>query len=147
MHRNPDRPMSPHLTIWKWGPHMLVSILHRVTGTGLAIVGGVVPPLSTVNGSVNGLQAPLIDLSGGIGRDSWDLELFISYVTNEDGISKMPALSFAGAKKRLALNKTNAKTMEKICDTPDPNLWRGWITLVVVSTKIAGERPQKPGNV
>ena len=34
--------MSPHLTIWKWGPHMLVSILHRVTGTGLAVVGGAV---------------------------------------------------------------------------------------------------------
>jgi succinate dehydrogenase / fumarate reductase cytochrome b subunit len=39
MHRNPSRPMSPHLTIWKWGPHMLVSILHRVTGGGLATVG------------------------------------------------------------------------------------------------------------
>ena len=40
MHRNPSRPLSPHLTIWKWGPHMLVSILHRVTGSGLAVVGG-----------------------------------------------------------------------------------------------------------
>ncbi|MGZ8312248.1 MAG: succinate dehydrogenase, cytochrome b556 subunit [Allosphingosinicella sp.] len=40
MHRNPSRPLSPHLTIWKWGPHMLVSILHRVTGAGLAIAGG-----------------------------------------------------------------------------------------------------------
>jgi len=39
MHRNPSRPLSPHLTIWRWGPHMLVSILHRVTGTGLATVG------------------------------------------------------------------------------------------------------------
>lgn len=39
MHRNPSRPMSPHLTIWKWGPHMLVSILHRVTGVGLATLG------------------------------------------------------------------------------------------------------------
>ncbi len=39
MHRNPARPMSPHLTIWKWGPHMLVSILSRVTGGGLAIFG------------------------------------------------------------------------------------------------------------
>ena len=39
MHRNPSRPLSPHLTIWKWGPHMLVSILHRVTGAGLAVVG------------------------------------------------------------------------------------------------------------
>jgi succinate dehydrogenase / fumarate reductase, cytochrome b subunit len=35
-----SRPLSPHLTIWSWGPHMLVSILHRITGAGLAIVGG-----------------------------------------------------------------------------------------------------------
>jgi succinate dehydrogenase / fumarate reductase cytochrome b subunit len=39
MHRNPARPLSPHLTIWKWGPHMLISILHRMTGAGLATVG------------------------------------------------------------------------------------------------------------
>lgn len=39
MSRNPDRPLSPHLTIWRWGPGMLVSILHRITGAGLAIVG------------------------------------------------------------------------------------------------------------
>jgi succinate dehydrogenase / fumarate reductase cytochrome b subunit len=41
MHRNPSRPLSPHLTIWKWGPHMLVSILHRVTGAGLTVVGSI----------------------------------------------------------------------------------------------------------
>lgn len=40
MSRNRVRPLSPHLTIWRWGPHMLVSILHRATGTGLAIAGG-----------------------------------------------------------------------------------------------------------
>ena len=39
MHRNPSRPLSPHLSIYKWGPHMLVSILHRVTGAALATVG------------------------------------------------------------------------------------------------------------
>ncbi|HYG48467.1 MAG TPA: succinate dehydrogenase, cytochrome b556 subunit [Allosphingosinicella sp.] len=39
MSRNPDRPLSPHLSVYKWGPHMLVSILHRVTGAGLAVVG------------------------------------------------------------------------------------------------------------
>jgi succinate dehydrogenase / fumarate reductase cytochrome b subunit len=33
------RPISPHLTVWKWGPGMLVSILHRVSGDGLALVG------------------------------------------------------------------------------------------------------------
>lgn len=34
-----NRPLSPHLQIWRWGPAMLVSILHRVSGSGLALVG------------------------------------------------------------------------------------------------------------
>ncbi|HYZ49182.1 MAG TPA: succinate dehydrogenase, cytochrome b556 subunit [Sphingomonas sp.] len=38
---NRTRPLSPHLTIWRWGPHMAVSILHRVTGSGMATVGAV----------------------------------------------------------------------------------------------------------
>jgi len=33
------RPLSPHLSIWRWGPHMLVSILHRVTGGALTVAG------------------------------------------------------------------------------------------------------------
>lgn len=35
------RPLSPHMQIWKWGPAMAVSILHRITGDGMAIVGGI----------------------------------------------------------------------------------------------------------
>jgi succinate dehydrogenase / fumarate reductase cytochrome b subunit len=42
MSRNAARPLSPHLSIWRWGPHMLVSILHRATGTANAIGGGVI---------------------------------------------------------------------------------------------------------
>lgn len=38
---NRTRPLSPHLSIWKWGPHMAVSILHRVTGSGMATVGAI----------------------------------------------------------------------------------------------------------
>ncbi|MFA7585481.1 MAG: succinate dehydrogenase, cytochrome b556 subunit [Novosphingobium sp.] len=34
-----NRPLSPHLQIWRWGPAMAISILHRVTGSGLAFVG------------------------------------------------------------------------------------------------------------
>ncbi len=34
-----NRPLSPHLQIWRWGPAMAVSILHRITGDGLAMVG------------------------------------------------------------------------------------------------------------
>lgn len=39
MTRNNSRPLSPHLTIWRWGPHMLVSILHRLTGGALSLAG------------------------------------------------------------------------------------------------------------
>ncbi|QGN53834.1 succinate dehydrogenase, cytochrome b556 subunit [Novosphingobium sp. Gsoil 351] len=34
-----NRPMSPHLSIWRWGPAMAVSILHRAAGEGMAFVG------------------------------------------------------------------------------------------------------------
>ncbi|RYD59216.1 MAG: succinate dehydrogenase, cytochrome b556 subunit [Sphingomonadales bacterium] len=37
--RNPSRPLSPHLSVWKWGPGMTVSIIHRATGTGMATLG------------------------------------------------------------------------------------------------------------
>ena len=33
------RPTSPHLTVYKWGPHMLVSIMHRMMGVALATLG------------------------------------------------------------------------------------------------------------
>lgn len=39
MNSTRERPLSPHLTIWKWGPHMLVSILHRLTGGALTVAG------------------------------------------------------------------------------------------------------------
>ena len=34
-----NRPLSPHLQIWRWGPAMLVSILHRATGQAMAFAG------------------------------------------------------------------------------------------------------------
>ena len=34
---NPQRPLSPHLGIWKWGPAMTVSIVHRATGMALTV--------------------------------------------------------------------------------------------------------------
>ncbi|MGI8611572.1 MAG: succinate dehydrogenase, cytochrome b556 subunit [Sphingomicrobium sp.] len=37
--RPQSRPKSPHLTVWRWGPGMLISILHRMTGAALAIAG------------------------------------------------------------------------------------------------------------
>jgi succinate dehydrogenase / fumarate reductase cytochrome b subunit len=34
-----DRPMSPHLQVWRWHVTMLTSILHR--GTGMALYAGI----------------------------------------------------------------------------------------------------------
>ena len=39
MAQHPNRPMSPHLGIYKWGPHMAISIFHRATGFVLATAG------------------------------------------------------------------------------------------------------------
>ena len=36
---NSTRPLSPHLAVWRWGPAMVVSILHRAAGNGLAFGG------------------------------------------------------------------------------------------------------------
>jgi succinate dehydrogenase / fumarate reductase cytochrome b subunit len=36
-----ERPLSPHMTIWRWQVTMLASIMHRATGMALA-VGAVV---------------------------------------------------------------------------------------------------------
>lgn len=39
MASTPSRPLSPHLTVWRWGPGMAVSILHRATGAALSFAG------------------------------------------------------------------------------------------------------------
>lgn len=42
MAQNRARPISPHLSIWKWGAHMATSIFHRATGDGMAVIGAMV---------------------------------------------------------------------------------------------------------
>lgn len=39
MGQKASRPLSPHLQIYRWGPHMAVSIFHRATGFVLATAG------------------------------------------------------------------------------------------------------------
>ena len=34
---NHDRPLSPHLSIYRWPLNMATSILHRATGVGLSV--------------------------------------------------------------------------------------------------------------
>jgi succinate dehydrogenase / fumarate reductase, cytochrome b subunit len=39
MSQKSNRPLSPHLTVYRWGPHMAASIVHRATGFILATAG------------------------------------------------------------------------------------------------------------
>lgn len=34
-----ERPLSPHLGVWRWGPGMAASIFHRVSGGALTVAG------------------------------------------------------------------------------------------------------------
>ncbi|MDJ0712572.1 MAG: succinate dehydrogenase, cytochrome b556 subunit [Woeseiaceae bacterium] len=34
---NHDRPLSPHLSVYRWPVTMVTSILHRATGVGMAV--------------------------------------------------------------------------------------------------------------
>lgn len=34
---NPGRPLSPHLSVFRWPITMVLSILHRMTGVGMAV--------------------------------------------------------------------------------------------------------------
>lgn len=36
-HASHDRPLSPHLQIWRWPLTMLMSIVHRVSGVALSV--------------------------------------------------------------------------------------------------------------
>ena len=82
MARNSRRPLSPHITIWKWGPHMLVSILHRATGTALAIGGGVL------------LVWWLVSLAGGEASYAKFVDLMTSDSTGR--LNWLPALVLVG---------------------------------------------------
>ena len=50
-----NRPLSPHLQIWRWGPGMVSSILHRVTGVGATV--GIAVLLWWLGALVSGPQA------------------------------------------------------------------------------------------
>ena len=74
-----NRPLSPHLGVWKWGPAMAVSILHRISGDGLAIVGASL------------LVWWLYSISGG--PESY--ELFVTCMTSVPGYIVLIGISWA----------------------------------------------------
>lgn len=61
-------------------------------------------------------------------------------LTGKDGRkAKKPMIEFVGAKKKLAINKTNGATIAKLYGT-DVSAWVGkWITLYPTNTTFGGE--------
>ena len=53
------RPLSPHLSIWKWQVHAIVSIMHRITGNAMAL-GAVVLFLWWLIAAASGPEAYLV---------------------------------------------------------------------------------------
>src|SRR5580704_15589598 len=53
--RSADRPLSPHLQIYRWQLTSVLSILHRVTGVGLTV--GVVMLVSWFGSAADGLAS------------------------------------------------------------------------------------------
>jgi len=81
-----NRPLSPHLQIWRWGPGMLSSILHRVTGVGATVglfivlwwLGALVAGPDAYAGFTQLFWGPIDDWSGAFGMSL--LHLFLRIV-------------------------------------------------------------------
>jgi succinate dehydrogenase / fumarate reductase cytochrome b subunit len=139
----PDRPISPHLSHYKWGPAMLVSILHRATGDGMAIVGFIL------------FTWWLASLAGGKESYDWFLSWFTRPGWNILGYIVGVGLTFAlfqhmmsgirhlvmdtGAGFELKTNKTGA-VMTLVASTILTILFWGLLLKDVILAAIAGAK-------
>ena len=79
------------------------------------------------------------------GKTRVDVEIVESgtiLVQNKRGKEPMPWIAFRGKQgtsKKLGLNKTNCKVMTKLFGTRIIERWRGWITLLVIETRVKDE--------
>jgi succinate dehydrogenase / fumarate reductase, cytochrome b subunit len=112
--RNEKRPLSPHLSIWKWGPHMAVSIVHRVTGSGMATVGAILIVwwlAATAGGAAT--YAGFVDLftldSGSLNIAGWIFGIGLTLALFQHMASGVRHLFLdEGANFELKSNKTTA---------------------------------------
>jgi hypothetical protein len=88
---------------------------------------------------------------GGLGSKPVDVEIAdsgVMLVKGADESRNMPWLAFRGGDgkprpKRLALNVTNCKTMQALTGTGEIERWRGWITLIVVTTRFFDQKAKE----
>jgi succinate dehydrogenase / fumarate reductase cytochrome b subunit len=103
-----SRPLSPHLSIWKWRVHMATSIFHRVTGNGLALVGVLALAwfLAAAAGSAEGYGSFLAVANGPIG---WVVKVGLSWAVFQHMLSGLRHLAMdAGWGYELGVNRMTA---------------------------------------
>ena len=76
--QQPDRPLSPHLQIYRPQLTTVLSILHRMTGAGLAAGGVMIAWLlfATISGGIPGGQMGAFAASMN-GDDIWRIIVFL----------------------------------------------------------------------
>lgn len=78
---DPDRPLSPHLQIYRWPLAMVISILHRITGAALAagalLLVGVLLSIAAGPGTYEVLRAYISTGLGQVFLILWTLALFL----------------------------------------------------------------------
>lgn len=112
--RPTGRPLSPHLGIYRWGPAMAASIVHRATGTGMALVG--LPLFVWWLAAASGGEASynrFLDLfttdAGKLNVVGWVLAVGLSFAFFQHMMSGIRHLFLdVGALFELKVNKTSA---------------------------------------
>mgnify|MGYP002777237920 CR=1 len=109
------RPLSPHLTIWRWGPHMAVSIMHRAAGVGLATVGAILlvwwlVALATGPDAYAAFRDTFTDQDGGLNILGWLFGIGLTWVLFQHMASGIRHLVLdTGANYELKGNKRSAQ--------------------------------------
>ncbi len=112
--RAPARPLSPHLSIWRWAPNMAASIVHRGTGQAMAIAGGVLmvawlAALASGREAYDGLVDLLTVDSGGFNIVGYVLLIGLSWSFFQHLSSGLRHLFLdTGAGYELGINKRTA---------------------------------------
>ena len=78
---DPDRPLSPHLQIYRWPLAMVISILHRITGAALAagavLLVGVLLSIAVGPDTYEVLRTYISTALGQVFLILWTLALFL----------------------------------------------------------------------
>ena len=125
-----DRPLSPHLQIYRWQWTMALSILHRATGVALAagtlLLVYWLMSLATGEAAFMGLQSFLVTLPGKVCLIGWSWALFYHLA---NGIRHL--FWDAGKGYSLPVAQASGYIVFVVSVLLTVALWLGWLNALV----------------